>query len=331
LKLIGRITGGIVAVTALLVALGKFTDVLDSFLPKHVTSIEISDVGHPIRVGDQLPLHAVVLDKSKSQMPGKTAVWASKSPDIAGISPDGLLDAKADGVAEITASCDGISSTAMITIKRATVSKVNIWPEGGHIQVNDTLRLEATAFDSDGNPLPGKRALWASDNNAVASVEPDGTVRGQRPGQVSVSANIDGQISSVPVPVDPAPAPPQGGPPAGPALASKGHFLIRPSAVMMAHVLPQVTIADGQKLSGCTVHLRLALGGVLTDLTSDSQTVTVSEEGNMAYSFGGTALCGRQNLPASGTGNVTVAPGKTFKVQAQRRVYPPMVTVRLVE
>ncbi len=101
------------------------------------------------------------------------------------------------------------------------------------LEVGESHRVIAKAVCSDGSPV-SQAFAWRSASNAIATVEPDGTIRGVSPGSVWVRATYeDGRHMSVLVKVNSPPPPPPAQSPVR-ELAFRGDSLI--------------TISVGQKL-----------------------------------------------------------------------------------
>ena len=91
-------------------------------------------------------------------------------------------------LASLLAACDG-SQTAPET---ARVASIQIAPNPVSLEVDTTLRLEATLRDHAGNELSGRRLFWASEDSGIASVSADGVVSSRSAGAVRVAASAEG-------------------------------------------------------------------------------------------------------------------------------------------
>jgi len=67
-------------------------------------------------VGETVLLSAVARDASGGVIPGTTATWSVANPTVASISEIGVLKALATGAVEVTATVNGVSGTAALTI-----------------------------------------------------------------------------------------------------------------------------------------------------------------------------------------------------------------------
>lgn len=85
-------------------------------LPAAVASVRI-DGAQPLKVGDTLALRAEARDQRGGGLGDRSIDWSSSNPDVAVVdSASGIVVARAAGSAEITATSEGKSGRARITI-----------------------------------------------------------------------------------------------------------------------------------------------------------------------------------------------------------------------
>src|SRR6202040_3925882 len=101
---------------------------------------------------------------------------------------NGLLIARAVGVAHISAAVDGKIGVATITVTSVPVASVTITPSAASLDVRQTTQLSATPVDSAGNPLLGRTVTWHSATPSAATVSGSGLVMGVAPGTSVVQA-----------------------------------------------------------------------------------------------------------------------------------------------
>jgi uncharacterized protein YjdB len=128
--------------------------------------------------------------------PAGTA-FASSDESIAVVDANGVVSALSEGPVTISATFDGHTATAAITVAPARVAEVRIAPVGATIPRLDTAAFVATAYDIRGGALPGRAVTWHSTSNTVASVSPAGEVAGNGLGTAIVQATIDGVSTGV--------------------------------------------------------------------------------------------------------------------------------------
>jgi hypothetical protein len=71
-----------------------------------------------LRVGDTLTLTASTRDAGGAPLLGRRVTWVSEFPDLVTVAGTGLVTALAAGSARITASSEGASGTATLTVTR---------------------------------------------------------------------------------------------------------------------------------------------------------------------------------------------------------------------
>ncbi|MQA92732.1 MAG: hypothetical protein GEU90_21330 [Gemmatimonas sp.] len=169
-----------------------------------VEEVTVAPSTATIALGATSQLTASVLDSLGNILSGKTVTWSSSNTAVATVSSGGVVTAQGVGSASITARVDGESSSASITVQAEgdpTVASVTVSPSSASVSVGGSRQLTATAWDADGNAIPGKDFTWSTSNNSVAAVSLLGLVTGQAAGTVTVTAAVDGESGSVSISV----------------------------------------------------------------------------------------------------------------------------------
>ena len=104
-----------------------------------VTTVEVSPATPTIVIGDSAQLAVTIKDQNGNPVSGKTPTWASSAVNVTTISSSGLIKAVAQGTATITATVDGKSGTAQVTVPAplpldldpSRTSSDSIGPQGG--------------------------------------------------------------------------------------------------------------------------------------------------------------------------------------------------------
>ncbi len=131
---------------------------------EHCT-IEVTPSNRSMQVGDTLPLTATAKDAKGnvlgSSLSGLPVSWSSNNKPVATVDQTGLVTAKGVGTATITATVEGVSGTAIVTVAVAvdvrsltfTLSDNNMCQSVGiqHFHPGDTVQLTVTATDKNGN------------------------------------------------------------------------------------------------------------------------------------------------------------------------------------
>src|SRR5438094_8399379 len=89
-----------------------------------MASLTISPATATIRVGQTLQLTATPKDSAGGTLTGRMVTWTSGNPSVATISGSGLVAGVTAGSATITATSEGKSSTAALTVTTVPVASV---------------------------------------------------------------------------------------------------------------------------------------------------------------------------------------------------------------
>jgi Tol biopolymer transport system component len=184
---------------------GQSAEVEISVVPAAVATVEVSPPAASVVIGTTRQLSATLKDTRGATLTDRTISWSSDSALVATVSATGLVTGVATGTARITATSEGQSATAQITVIVAPVATITIAPSPGSVQVDATLQLTATLRDSGGNELTGRTVTWSSPNDAVATVSASGLVTGVSPGSVRISASSEGRSAEAQVTVSQVP------------------------------------------------------------------------------------------------------------------------------
>src|SRR5439155_15837556 len=111
---------------------------------------------------------------------------------IASVSATGLVTGVAVGAVTITATSEGQSGTASVTVANVPVASVAISPSAPNMYVGSTVQLTATPKDASGNVLTGRTVTWTTSSGAVATVSASGLVTGVAVGAATITATSEG-------------------------------------------------------------------------------------------------------------------------------------------
>jgi len=78
-------------------------------------------------VGQTLQLTATLKDASGNVLTGRTVMWASSAWGVAAVSAGGLVTGSASGSATITATSEGVSGTALVSVASGTPGQVTYY------------------------------------------------------------------------------------------------------------------------------------------------------------------------------------------------------------
>jgi parallel beta-helix repeat protein len=171
--------------------------------PPPVASVVVTPGSVTLPLNATAQLTATPYDATGHALTGRTVTWTSSADALARISATGLVTAVATGGAKITATIEGQSGQASVTVAPASVGSVTINPTTASVQQGKTQQLTATVLDSRGQVLTGRSITWLTSNPNMATVSSSGMVSGVAPGTVNVSATSGGVSGSASITVTP--------------------------------------------------------------------------------------------------------------------------------
>src|SRR2546426_892300 len=175
--------------------------------PVAVALVSVSPASATVAAGNTVQLSVTLQDANGNPLSGRVVTWASSNPAAATVNGSGLVTGVAAGAATITATSEGKSATAPITVVPLPVASVTVSPPAPSVQAGQTVQLTATPKDASGAPLTGRTVTWASNNTAVATVSGSGLVSGVAVGSATITATSEGQSGTAALTVS-APPPP---------------------------------------------------------------------------------------------------------------------------
>lgn len=167
-----------------------------------VATVSVSLASSSLYVGGSTQASAVLRDTSGNTLTGRTVSWSSGSGSVATVSASGLVTAVGVGSAVITATSEGRTGTAIVSVSLVPVSTVTVTLASSSLHVGGTTQASAVLKDASGNTLTGRSVTWSTSNAAIATVGASGLVAGVGSGSVTITATAEGVSSSVPMYVE---------------------------------------------------------------------------------------------------------------------------------
>lgn len=200
-----------------------------------------------------------ITDSLGTLLTGRVIAYRSDAPSIAAVSANGIVTAIAPGIARVTASSEGKSGSASITVIAEPVVSVQLSPSTLNLLTGGTQQLLAVALSAGGTPLLGRPVTWTAGASTIASVSSTGVVTALTPGVTIILVAIDGVFATATVTVT------------------------RPSVatIVIVPLAPSIAIAEAVQL---TATLRDAVGTslngrVITWSSADEGVAFVSSSG----------------------------------------------------
>ncbi len=205
---VDAVQAGTVAITA--EAGGVERSAAITVIDRQATGLTIAPTSATIEAGQTDTFTATVTDANGQTLSSPVVVWTSSDNGVAVVDANGEVlgvDAGPSGSATATITATtaaGISDSATVTVNRRSANAIALKPASASLQVTQTLELAATVRAGDGTVLEGRTVSYTSSNDAIASVDANGTVTANAVGgpvtitATSGSAQATADITVVP-------------------------------------------------------------------------------------------------------------------------------------
>ena len=120
--------------------------VTDQLVP--VAGVLVSPPSGSVAVGQSLQLVATLTDAAGNPLPGRRVTWTSSAPAVATVSDGGLVTTVATGTVLITATVDGQSASATITVSDDIIVRIGR-PDSVQVVVDTLAICVAVASTTD--------------------------------------------------------------------------------------------------------------------------------------------------------------------------------------
>jgi len=162
-----------------------------------VASVTVSPTDQALAPQETVQLSATVRDAQGNALSGHAVSWSSSQPGTASVvSSTGLVTAVAPGSATITASSEGKSGTAQVTVT-APVATVDVSASSTTLVPQQTLQLGVVLKDQSGATLTGRTVSWSSSSAQTATVNGSGLVTAVAIGTTTITATSEGKNGTI--------------------------------------------------------------------------------------------------------------------------------------
>ena len=152
-------------------------------------------------LGHTRQLDAAVTDAGGSPIVDAQVDWTTLNPAVAGVSPEGLVEARAEGAARIVASAGTAADTVEITVRQVP-AQVIVTPPQQQVLIGGTVSFAAEARDSAGAVIGRATFEWTSSHENVATVDATGLATAHAGGVAIITASFEGVSGSARLLVD---------------------------------------------------------------------------------------------------------------------------------
>ena len=174
-----------------------------------LVSLAVTPASPSMGVGatQQLKATGTYSDNSTADLTNQVS-WASGSLSVATITSGGLATGNTAGSSLITATLNGISGTATLTVTSAPLVSLAVTPASPSMGVGATQQFKATGTYSDNSTADlTSQVSWSSGSLSVATITSGGLATGNTAGSSLITATLNGiggtatlAVTSVPPP-----------------------------------------------------------------------------------------------------------------------------------
>ena len=153
-------------------------------------------------IGQTVQLTASVVDQNDSTISEAAVAWTSSDTLIATVSAEGVVTARKNGDARITATSGNVSASAGITVSQ-TVARIIITPSMADVDHGANAQSNSRPRYWIENDMPVTEAIlvWASSDTSVAAVDAEGLVTALNNGDARITATSGDESASADVSV----------------------------------------------------------------------------------------------------------------------------------
>jgi uncharacterized protein YjdB len=193
----GLVTGVSVGTTTVTAASGgKQATATILVNPPTVATVAVTLADSSVEQGKTTQATAVLRDAANNVLTRPTT-WTSTNSLVASVSSDGFITAAQLGTATITATSEGKSGSATVTVVPRSVNTVVVTLTPNTVAIGGGSQATFVARDVDGLTLSGRTASWSTSNQQIATVNATtGAVTAVAAGQANITATVEGKTGS---------------------------------------------------------------------------------------------------------------------------------------
>lgn len=176
---------------------GKIGPAAIDVVPVPAASVVVTPDSLALAMGTTATLTAQVRDDRGAVLAGRVVKFSSSTPGVATVdSLTGVVRAVAGGVAIITATSEGKTTTVRVNV-RVPVATVSVQTALDTLEAYDVIPMMAELRDANQNVLAGRVVRWSVSNTALASIDSiTGVLTGLDRGTVTVTATSEGKAGT---------------------------------------------------------------------------------------------------------------------------------------
>lgn len=177
----------------------SFVDVRVNAPPLAV--VQVTPPSSGVGVGSTLNLRVALIDAAGDTVPGPNPTWRSSATTIASVTPGGAVLGVTPGTAQIQATVNGVTGTAVIAVQPKAVASVAVTPATSTRLVGQTVQMSSVLKASDSTVITGRFVEWSSSALSVATVSSTGVVTAIGAGTATIRGTSEGKSATATVTV----------------------------------------------------------------------------------------------------------------------------------
>ena len=198
--LVTVVANGSVTVTA---TAGSASGTAAVTVAQQVGAVAVLPDGGSVVERDTVRFEAQAADTNGRPVAGAGFSWASSDTLVAVVDDAGLVTGVGAGEAEVTATAQGVTGRAGLTVIAAVPTTLTVTPATvSFASLGDTVRLVAEVRDQLARLMDGESVAWSSTDSLVAMVGAAGLVTAVSNGSVTVTATSGEASDQVAVSVE---------------------------------------------------------------------------------------------------------------------------------
>jgi uncharacterized protein YjdB len=282
-----------------------------------VATVVLSIAQPTVIAGTSTTTSVVVRDERGIALTGRVVTYSSSASAVAVVDAAGVITSVAAGSAVITATSEGKTGVAALTVLPPPVATVSVALAQTVVSPGTTTTATAVLRDIQGNALTGRAVLWTSSMPSVATVDAAGVVTAIALGATTISATSESRTGSASLTVQ---LPPVA------TITIAGPSVVQPG--QSVSLMATLRDASGNVLSDRAITWNTSNGGVAA--VSASGIVTGVSPGNVTISATSEGRTGSASL------TVSLPPVATVSLSGAARVkvgdsYTYSPTLRLAD
>ena len=222
---------------------------------------------------------AVVRSTDGAVLTDRILVWTSSNTDVATVSQLGVVTAVASGTAVVTATSEGKSGSATLTVTiqlNLPVASIAVSTVQTTLALGKTSQSTAVVRDGNGTLLTDRPVTWTTSNGGVATVNTTGLIQTTGLGTATITATAETKSASVLITVIP--------PPVTSVVVTAPSTTLQPTVTTQAAAV--LNDIDGNVLTGRVIvwtsstpaTATVSATGLVTAIASGSTSITATSE-----------------------------------------------------